>query len=149
MQNLAPEIGAINQQFQAPLTEAKLSGRTSGLLPDLEAQKQGAISGLIFGERPQAADKLSSLASDLLGKAGATNQGVAGELIDYNAVIRGLQQRAQLAGAEQWSQLGSGLADILSKVLKPGGGGPMSEQPNFPLPSIFTPPPLPSGPGLP
>lgn len=123
MQTLAPEISAINAQYQAPLTEAKLQGRESSLVPDIEAQRQGRISDLMFGLRPQAADKLSSIAMSLLNQGGNTMSDVSGKLVDYNVIMRGIQQQGQARSSSMWSSLGGSLGNILSGILTPGGGG--------------------------
>lgn len=129
MQTLAPEISAINAQYEAPLTEAKLQGRNSSLIPDIEAQRQGRISDLMFGLRPQAADKLSSIAMSLLNQGSGALSDVSGKLVDYNAIMRGIQQQGQARSSSMWSSLGGSLGNILSGILTPGGGGTMPSVP--------------------
>ena len=140
----APEIATINDQFNAPRTEAMLSGRGSALMPDLEAKRQAAISNYIFGVRPAAADKLTGIAQGLMSLgssqvgAGADVLGrTAGELIDYNSVIRGLQARGAEQSSTMWGQLGTQLGGILSQIFHSGGGSGGSNPPI--LPSIYPP----------
>lgn len=132
MEAMAPGIAAINAQFKAPLTEAGISGRGSALAPDLEASKQSAISNQIFQAQPQAADKLSSIAQALMNtglsseQTGASVLGqAAGETLDYNAIIRGIQAKASSDNAGLFGSLGTSLGPILKAILTPntGGGG--------------------------
>lgn len=149
MQTLAPEISAINEQFNEPLREGALFGRGTGLLPDLDAQRQAAISGLFFKERPMAADKLSGIAQQLMA-LGTNQQGMGadilgrstGQILDYNSIIRGIQARGAEANSQMWGQLGSQLGPILGGVLggvfgkgggKGSGGGWGDFNPGFPV----------------
>ena len=123
-ETLAPEISAINAQFNAPLREAALFGRNTGLIPDMQAQKQSAISDLFFRQRPMAADKISNIAQQLM-SLGTQQQGIGadvlgrttGQILDYNSIIRGMQQRGSEQNAAMWGQLGSQLGPVLGQVL--------------------------------
>lgn len=143
MEAAAPEIAAINAQFQAPLTEANLMGRGTALLPDTEAKRQSAISNFIFQQRPQAADKLTGIAQNLM-NLGTTQSGMgadiygktSGQLIDYNAVIRGLQAQGARDTASMYGQLGTSIGGLLSQILmkKPGGSSGGGTPPILPTP---------------
>lgn len=145
MEAMAPGIAAINAQFKAPLTEAGITGRGSALAPDLEASKQSAISNQIFQAQPAAADKLTGIAQGLMNlgvnqeQAGA---GVAGdvskELLDYNAIIRGIQASQSSQSSSAFAGLGASLGPILARVLSGGGSGPAS--PNAPPINLGLPP---------
>jgi hypothetical protein len=134
MESLAPEIAAINAQFRQPLKEATLTGRGSSLVPDLEGGRQSAISNLIFSGRPQAADKLTSIAQGLMslgtqqvGMGGNVLGQAAGEVLDYNSLIRGIQAQTRNDSANMLGSLGSSfgplLADILRGVFDKSGSG--------------------------
>lgn len=149
METMAPEVAAINAQFRAPLAQAAITGRGTSLQPDLEASRQSAISNQIFQARPAAADKLTGIAQGLMNLGFGSQQvgaGVSGqvskEILDYNAIIRGIQaqQSAQSSGA--WGALGSSLGPILAQVIGGLGGskdGPNTPPLNIPLPPIGEP----------
>ncbi len=130
MESLAPEVAAINAQFGQPLKEATLTGRGSSLVPDLEAGKQSAISNLIFSERPQAADKLTAIAQGLMslgtqqvGLGGNILGQAAGETLDYNSLIRGLQAQTRNDSANMLGSLGASFGPILAEILRGKMGG--------------------------
>jgi uncharacterized protein YbjQ (UPF0145 family) len=130
MENLAPEIAAINQQFQAPLQQAALTGRETSLQPDLEASRQSAISNLFFQERPKAADALTGISQNLMNlgaqqayQGGQTYGQANRDLIDYNSVIRGLQYQGSRDSAAQAGTLGESLGALISRLLNVGKGG--------------------------
>lgn len=148
MESLQPEMAAINAQFRQPLKEATLTGRGSSLVPDLEASKQSAISNLIFSERPAAADKLTQIAQGLMG-LGTQQAGLgggilgqaAGETLDYNQLIRGLQSQHANDTANMLGSLGASLGPILAGIL--GGGENGSSGPKTPgPPNIVMPDPF-------
>lgn len=141
MEAMAPEVASINAQFRAPLAQAGITGRGTSLAPDLEASRQSAISNQMFQARPAAADKLTGIAQGLM-NLGATQEGLGAnvlstaskEILDYNAIIRGIQaqQSAQSAGA--WGALGQSLGPILAQVIggmqgDEGGVSPISLPP--------------------
>lgn len=128
-EKLAPEIAAINAQFAQPLKEATLTGRGGALASDLNASKQAAISNLMFQERPQAADKLASIAQGLMSLGtqqvggGASILGQAGgQVLDYNSIIRGIQAQTRNDSANMFGQLGMALGPILQTILGGRGG---------------------------
>lgn len=128
MEALAPEVAAVNAQYQAPLREASLMGRGSALQPDLEAKRQSDISNLFFQQRPMAADKLTSIAQGLMGlgtqqmgMGGQLLQGTSRDILDYNSIIRGIQAQTRNDTPGLFGALGSSLGPILAAIL--GGSG--------------------------
>jgi len=129
MEAMAPEVANINAQFRAPLAQANITGRGSSLLPDLEAGRQSAISNQLFQARPAAADKLTGIAQGLMTLGTTQEQMGAGvlsdashEILDYNAIIRGIQAQQSAANSNMWGQLGSQLGPLLAKVIGGLGG---------------------------
>lgn len=133
MEALAPEVAAVNAQYQAPLKEASIMGRGSALQPDLEAKRQSDISNLFFQQRPMAADKLTSIAQGLMalgtqqtGMGGQILQGASRDVLDYNSIIRGIQAQTRNDTPALFSQLGQSLGPILAAVLGGRGGSSSS-----------------------
>ena len=137
MEAMAPEVATINAQFRAPLAQANITGRGTSLAPDLEASRQSAISNQMFQARPAAADKLTDIAQGLM-NLGAAQEGLGAnvlntaskEILDYNAIIRGIQAQQSSQSAGAWGALGQSLGPILAQVIggiqsKDGGGPPI------------------------
>lgn len=144
MEALAPEVAAVNAQYQAPLKEASIMGRGSALQPDLEAKRQSDISNLFFQQRPMAADKLTSIAQGLMalgtqqtGMGGQMLQGASRDVLDYNSIIRGIQAQTRNDTPAMFASLGQSLGPLLASILGgiggKGGGGWGDFNPGFPV----------------
>lgn len=137
---LAPEVAAINAQYQAPLKEASIMGRGSALQPDLEAKRQSDISNMFFQQRPMAADKLTGIAQSLMalgtqqtGMGGQMLQGASQDVLDYNSIIRGIQAQTRNDTPAMFASLGQSLGPILAAVLGGSGGGGSAPSGGWPV----------------
>lgn len=156
MESLAPEVAAVNAQFQAPLAQAMITGRNTALQPDVEASRQAAISSMMFGARPAASDKLTNIAQGLMNLGtqqtggGASIYGrTTGDILDYNKIIQGMRFQASRDRAADMGRLGTSIGGLISQILlnRKGAEGPAAPK----APPIVLPPwednvPLP-GPG--
>lgn len=132
MESMAPEIAAVNAQFNAPLQQSQLTGRGGALATDLEASRQSGITNSILSARPAAADRLTGIAQNLMNLG--TQQVLGGgqirgnatrDILDYNQIIRGIQAQTRMDNANMFGSLGASLGPILGSVLGGvfGGGG--------------------------
>lgn len=132
MEAMAPEVAAVNAQFQAPLQQAQLTGRGGALATDLEASRQSGITNAILSARPAAADRLTGIAQNLMNLGtqqimggGQVRGNATRDILDYNSIIRGIQAQTRMDNAGMWGSLGTALGPILGSLLGGvfGGGG--------------------------
>lgn len=124
---LAPEVAGINAEMDMPM-------RTLGLAPrsgvrdlaqgDLEARKQSAISNLLFGKREGAMSSLSGIsdvlrnqASQEFGQASGNAQSAAGGVMNWNALIKQLEQQSKASSGQMWGSLGQTIGSLLPMLI--------------------------------
>lgn len=158
MQAIAPEVNTILDQYDiARRTASQTMGRGGGrtrALAMLPFQKQGTIMNLLFGARRDAADKLSTLGTNLTNAATSRfGTGLQGQSSIINA--EGEKNRMTLAGQlglldaqkvqyQKDKDFGSALGGFINSILmglpfgkKSGGSsGPTVTETHGPVPGF-------------
>lgn len=130
---LAPERAQLNNDYNQNLKSLQFAPRGGGrgaAMQDLGAQQQAQMSNLLFQQRPQAAQALTSIGGQI-GAQGANllSAGAGANASTINS-LTGLQNLAlnqNAQGFNQSSQIGASIFQILSnpallKALGLGGG---------------------------